>query len=89
MIEDIKEEELPKQEEIVEEEQEFEVEFTTRSEAIHSAFSAISAVSDMDTAIMTKQDERRISRIKRKSLRIIDECINEIYAEMFEDEEEN
>jgi hypothetical protein len=88
MIEDKKEEELPKQE-IAEEEQEFEVEFTTRSEAIHSAFSAISAVSDMDTAIMSKQDERRISRIKRKSLRIIDECINEIYAEMFEDDEEN
>jgi hypothetical protein len=76
-------------EEINEEEEEFEYEFTSRVEAIASAYSAISAVSDIDTAIMSKLDERRVQRIKRKSLRIIDSCIGEIYNELFFEEENN
>jgi hypothetical protein len=68
-------------------EEEFEYEFTTRTEAIHCATAAISAASEM--TIMTKLDERRIQRIKRKSLRIIDKCIGEIYDELFFEEETN
>ena len=68
---------------------EYEVEYTTLSEAIHGAHAAISAICDMDTAIMTKQDEKRIYRIKRKSLRIIDKCISDIYSEIFEEIENN
>ena len=70
-------------------EMEYEVEYTTLSEAIHGAHAAISAICDMDTAIMTKQDEKRIYRIKRKSLRIIDKCISDIYSEIFEEIENN
>ena len=67
--------------------EEFEYEFTSRIEAIHCATSAISAASEM--TIMTKLDEKRIQRIKRKSLRIIDKCIGEIYDELFYEEENN
>lgn len=69
------------------EEEELEYEFTTRTEAIHCATAAISACSEM--TIMTKLDEKRIQRIKRKSLRIIDKCISEIYDELFFEEENN
>jgi hypothetical protein len=68
-------------------EEEFEYEYTTRTEAIHCATNAISAASEM--TIMTKLDERRMQRIKRKSLRIIDKCIGEIYDELFYEEENN
>ena len=69
------------------EEEEFEYEYTSRVEAIHCATNAISAASEM--TIMTKLDERRMQRIKRKSLRIIDKCIGEIYDELFFEEENN
>ena len=78
-----------KEGEEINEEEEFEYEFTSRVEAIASAYSAISAVADMDTAIMSKLDEKRIQRIKRKSLRIIDSCISEIYNELFFEEDNN
>lgn len=68
------------------EEEELEYEFTSRIEAIHCATNAISAASEM--TIMTKLDEKRIQRIKRKSLRIIDHCIGEIYDELFFEENE-
>ena len=68
-------------------EEEFEYEYTTRTEAIHCATNAISACSEM--TIMTKLDEKRVQRIKRKSLRIIDKCISEIYDELFFEEENN
>ena len=87
--------ELPKQEEVKEvevevddtgEEMEYEVEFTTRSEAISSACAAIGVCQDFDIGLMNPTEAKRIKRIKRKSLRIIDVCIGEIYDEMFEDE---
>lgn len=68
------------------EEEELEYEYTSRVEAIHCAAGAISAASEM--TIMTKLDEKRIQRIKRKSLRIIDKCIGEIYDELFFEENE-
>ena len=71
----------------INEEEELEYEYTSRIEAIHCATSAISAASEM--TIMTKLDEKRIQRIKRKSLRIIDKCISEIYDELFYEEESN
>lgn len=71
------------------EEEEFEYEYTSRVEAIHSANAAIASVENMDTALMTKLDEKRVQRIRRKSLRIIDKCIGEIYDEIFFEEENN
>lgn len=61
---------------------------TSDSEYIASAFYALNAVNDIDTAIMSKEDERRINRIKKKSLKIIDQCISDLYDELFDDGEE-
>lgn len=70
------------------EEQEFQVEFTSDLEYIQAAYFAISAVDDMDTAIMSKTDELRVKRIKRKALVIIDECLKCLYDEIIEGEDE-
>ena len=65
------------------------VEFTSASDYIHSAYSALAAVDDIDTAIISKEDEKRIKRIKRKSIKIIDICISEMYDELFETDEDD
>jgi hypothetical protein len=68
------------------------VEFTTAGEYINSAYFALSAVSDMDFDMinaMSNADGRRIKRIKRKSLKIIDICITEMYDELFDNDEED
>ena len=65
------------------------VEFTSASEYIHSAYSALAAVDDIDTAIISKEDEKRIKRIKRKSIKIIDICITEMYDELFDTDEDD
>jgi hypothetical protein len=78
--------ELPEQYE----EGEIDIEYTSRSEYITSAYSAISAVEGMDTQIMSKEDAKRVKRIIRKSLMIIDDCITEMYDELYEkDDDEN
>jgi len=65
------------------------IEFTTREEYISGAFYSISAVDGMDELLMSKEDARRIRRIRRKCLRIIDECVNEMFDELFEIDEDN
>lgn len=77
-------------EEIKKEEEELEmvVEYTNAIEYIQAAYFALSSVDDMDVAIMNKSDEQRIKRIRRKSIRIIDECLNDMYSELFDDDEE-
>ena len=55
------------------------------SDYIAAAFNAITTVEGMDTAIMSKMDEKRIKRIKRQSLKIIAHCLNNLYEELFED----
>ena len=77
--EQIEQEEIP----------EIDVEYTTREDYISCAYYAISSVEGLDTGIMNKEDAKRIRRIMRKSLRIIDDCINEMHDELFEDDNEN
>ena len=55
------------------------------SDYIAAAFNAITTVEGMDTAIMSKMDEKRIKRIKRQCLKIIAHCLNNMYEELFED----
>ena len=55
------------------------------AEYIASALNALMAVTDIDTAILSKIDDKRIRRIKRQSLRIISYCLNNQYNELFED----
>lgn len=61
------------------------VEFTSNTEYIQAATTAMAAVDSIDTAMLTKADEMRVRRIKRQGLRIISECLNELYDEIFDD----
>ncbi len=70
-------------------EDEISIEYTTRSDYISAAYFAISSIEGIDTGIMTKEDAKRIKRIMRKSLMIIDDCITEMYDELFEDDNED
>lgn len=74
----------PIQESIQENELDLQVDFTTAHDYIASAFQALAAVGDIDTAMMSKMDEMRVKRIRRKSLLIIENCIDELYNEIFE-----
>jgi hypothetical protein len=65
------------------------VEFTTSHDYIASAFYSMSAISDIDMQILNKADYKRIARIKRQSIRIISECLNELYGEIFEEDDED
>jgi len=65
------------------------VEFTTAGEYIASAYYALASVEDADTALMSKESEKRVKRIKRKCIKIIDICISEMYDELFESDDED
>ena len=65
-----------------------EFETTSRSEYISSAYYAIAAVSEIDTELMQPRDKKRKKEIIRKSLRIIDNIISELYGELFEAEDD-
>ena len=65
-----------------------EFETTSRSEYISSAYYAIAAVSEIDTELMQPRDKKRKKEIIRKSLRIIDNIISELYGELLEAEDD-
>lgn len=79
-------EEIKKEEQ--EEEMEMVMEYTSTIEYIQAAYFALCSVDEMDVAIMNKSDEQRVKRIRRKSIKIIDECLNDIYDELFDADEE-
>ncbi len=68
------------------------VEAETNSELVHIAVESFDLasryVSEGDEWKLTKADEQRINRIKKRSLRIIDYVINEISETLFETEDE-
>ena len=69
-----------------EELEEAEVETTSRSEYIECAVNTINAVDSLNE--MTNEDSKRKKRIIRKSIKIIDSLISEMYDELFEEDEE-
>jgi hypothetical protein len=71
-----------------EEEIEYEVDYNSFSEYIQSAYFALSSIDNIDEEILPSQAAKnRIKRIRFKSLRMIDFAINELYAELFGDED--
>ena len=70
----------------IEEEAYFET--TSQSELIACAFYAISSVVDLDTAMMSKSEQAMVKRIIKRSLRLIDSCIKDLYEVEFEYDEE-
>jgi hypothetical protein len=71
--------------EILNSDDELYFEPSSDAEYIASALNALMAVGDIDTAIISKIDEKRIRRIKRQSLRIISYCLNNQYEELFDE----
>jgi len=71
----------------VEEEQEYDGETLQSSshDYITSAVNAINVIAEMDTAIMNKDDENMIKKIRYQSIKLISHYINEIYEETFAD----
>lgn len=65
------------------------IDYTPTSEYIAAAFNSLAAMSDLDMMLLNKTDENRVRRIKRKSIRIIDACIDELYNELFDDNDED
>jgi hypothetical protein len=65
-----------------------EYQTTSRSEYISSAYYAIAAVNELDTELMMPEDRKRKRNILRKSLRIIDNMITELNAELYGEQEE-
>ena len=83
------EEKEPTPEEIKELEESFEFEYTTRTDYVSCAYYSISAVEGIDLLLLTKDEARKIKKIIKKSIRIIESCINEMHDELFEDEEDS
>lgn len=77
--------EIPEQPEELAEEIIYEEEMSW-SEVIHCVFAAFSSIEDVDMAMASPMDKKRIRRIRKKGLRLIDVGIGEIYAEKFETE---
>jgi hypothetical protein len=77
-----------KQVDEVREEESLEVEYTTRIDYISAAFYSISAVEGIDLLLLTKEESRKIKRILKKSVRIIDSCISEMYDELFDEDKD-
>jgi len=55
------------------------------AEVIHCVFAAFSSIEDVDMEMASPMDRRRIKRIRKKGLRLIDAGISELYAEKFEE----
>lgn len=55
---------------------------------LSSAYYALNAVDDIDLEMVSHTDRTRIKAIKRKSLRIIHECISVMHDELFGEESE-
>jgi hypothetical protein len=82
------EKELPEDEET-----EFEIELepdpSLLGEYISASYFALSAVDDIDVELVNDQIKREIKRIKRKSIRIIDYSIGELYDFIFDESQDD
>jgi len=67
------------------EEVEAYIEYTTIMDYVTAAAAAWQMVDEIDTAILNKTDERRVRRMKRQALRIMSVCLNDLYEELFDD----
>ena len=74
----------------IEEEIEWEdAEATTRSDLISCAYYAISAVDEIDLTLISKIEANKIKKIRKQSIEIISNIIDELHTEMFDVEDED
>ena len=58
----------------------------TSLEIINGVYFALASVIEIDTTLMSKADEQRINRVKKKSLKMLDWAIADMYDSIFDDE---
>jgi hypothetical protein len=63
--------------------------YISEAEYIASAFNALAAVDGIDSAMLTGEDKKRVKRIQKKALRILDHNVGELYGYIFEKEDED
>ncbi len=68
-------------------EEEYEATEIVYESYISAAYYALSSVDDIDLEMVSTTEKNRIKAIKRKSIRIIHECISVMYDELFGEEE--
>jgi len=61
------------------------IEYTSIMDYVTAAAAAWQMSAEIDTAILNKSDERRVKRMKRQALRIMSTCLNDLYEELFDD----
>lgn len=79
---------MSENDEIIDENDEYEViqeSEHTLIDYITAAYYGLDAVEQAN--MMTKDGQMRMARIKRKCLKIIDHCISEMYAEIFDNDD--
>ena len=59
------------------------------SEIIQACANAVGMVDGMDTALMSKADERRVNKIRRRALRLTEEALDAIYETNITENEDN
>jgi hypothetical protein len=73
----------------ISEEEEGVVEFTNNSDYISASTNCLYVLNDIDVLLLSKEDEKRVKRIRRKALKIMDICLSEMYDELFDGDEED
>ena len=67
---------------------EMAMDFTTTHEYIMSACYVLNSLSEVDGNLLTKDESEILQDSKYKALQIIHSCINELYLEIFPEQEE-
>jgi len=66
--------------------EEIEFETTSRVDYIQCAYFALSATDEIDLELISKDAANKIKRTRRRSIAIIDNIIDELYNELFEND---
>lgn len=73
----------------MEQEEEYEVTEIVYESYIASACAALNSMAELDVELMNNTERNRVRSIRRKSLKIIHECINAMHDELFGDDVDN
>ena len=68
--------------------EEIAMDFTTTHEYIMSACYVLNSLAEIDGNLFTKNEMETLKDSKYKALQIIHSCINELYLEIFPEQEE-
>lgn len=80
---------MEEQIEPIEEVEEYDVNEIVYESYIASACSALNSMAELDVELMNQTERNRVRSIKRKSLKIIHECINAMHDELFGEDVDN